>query len=153
MDMGFLKSNGRANGSARVRLETAYQRIADLTAKKCGAPCGRPGFCCSEEHCRATMTLARDVYGIHLPQTGHKSLPLMGNGGCVAPPYLRPHCAVYVCQKQLDEDSNFATHYRFLREDVEKVEREMEKDPSKRKYIAIQQPSRKRTRDQLDDFE
>ena len=87
-----------------VRLEVVrlYDEMAKLTAPECGKACGgfdalRPNRCCSGYYCEIAIAHAKKKWGVELAPTGHPTLPLMGEGGCVAAPHLRPICAVHVC--------------------------------------------------------
>lgn len=63
-----------------------------------------------------------EAFGIVLPVQHHPMLPLMGPKGCVAPPHLRPLCAVHVCEGQLLMDPALERAYLALRDEVCTVE-------------------------------
>jgi len=83
------------------QLIQAYQEMADLTAPVCAGqgniPCRLPHTCCSPEYCAMTMDIALAEWGVVLKPTGHKTLPLMGENGCIAAPHLRPLCTYHTC--------------------------------------------------------
>lgn len=106
----------------RIRLEQFYGHIATHTSKVCGAPCGRPGFCCKPEFCEATARYAREAFDVQLPRTKHPELPFMGQHGCTVPPHLRPTCSIYVCEKHLAEDKEFAEMYKYFRDEIDMLE-------------------------------
>lgn len=82
------------------KLINLYEKMAALTAPICanskGDGCRAIHSCCDAIYCEMAIERAKSV-GIELAITDHPKLPLMGEGGCVAPAYLRPICTVHVC--------------------------------------------------------
>ena len=99
------------------QLKRKYQQIADLTAPRCLEQCHEPGACCTPRYCDLAEARAREL-GIIPPVQRHSVLKYMGEGGCVVPPYLRPLCAVHVCDHHVIQDGAFARAYLKLREEV-----------------------------------
>jgi hypothetical protein len=95
-------------------VKKVYEDLYELTNPKCGQ-CRCPHSCCSPEYCELAFQHAKKL-GIELQPTGHPKLPLMGPNGCVAEPYLRPLCAVHVCENHIYSDLKFYDDYRKLRE-------------------------------------
>lgn len=83
--------------NVRSQLVQLYAEMAELTLPECRSVCRVPLSCCSAEYCLATIDHARERWGVKLETTGHARLPLMGQGGCVAPPHLRPACTFHTC--------------------------------------------------------
>jgi hypothetical protein len=100
-----------------------YQKVADLTKPKCGA-CRVPNSCCDSMYCDLATDRAKEL-GVELKPTGFankKNLLYMSETGCVVPPYLRPLCAVHVCENHYMSDQKFAKEYFALREQLEEIE-------------------------------
>jgi hypothetical protein len=107
-------------------LELAYRRMADFTAPLCGPEwCGSTGAaqtkCCSAFYCKIALDRAEE-FGVDLEMTDHPELPLMGETGCTAPPYLRPactlhHCKIY-CLGILPSRPDLTAEYFLLRAEV-----------------------------------
>ena len=76
-----------------------YAEVAAMTRAECMSGCygERPGGCCDHEFCAEAMRHAADAWGVELRPTGHPTIPLMGPNGCIAPPHLRPRCALHAC--------------------------------------------------------
>jgi hypothetical protein len=74
----------------------AHTRPICMSGGKRSGDCRAPGSCCSPEYCEMAMEIAKNL-GEPLQLTGHARLPLMGPGGCVAPPHVRPLCTMHVC--------------------------------------------------------
>lgn len=77
-------------------LKVLFQEMADHTLLEC-KQCFRPYSCCSPEYCEMAIEYAKQEFNIDLQKTGHDRLPLMGNNGCIAEPYLRPLCTLHTC--------------------------------------------------------
>lgn len=130
----FLKS--KCIRTPQYGLETSLSRLAELTSRFCGPECGRPGKGCAPEACETAIAAAKAQFGITLERTRHKHLPLMGEYGCTAAPYLRPACAFYLCTEHgmsvaLNQDPDMVTNYRILREDAEKMVRAYDAAPKR----------------------
>lgn len=61
-------------------------------------------------------------YGVEAKETGHPKLPFMGANGCTIEPWLRPICAVHVCEQKLVGDPTFTKKYFALRDRVDRLE-------------------------------
>ncbi|MCZ6843227.1 MAG: hypothetical protein O7G32_10405 [SAR324 cluster bacterium] len=94
-----------------------YQEMADLTKPMCMQDCPEPGGCCDARYCDAAEARAGE-FGVQLPRQRHETLKYMGPRGCVVPPYLRPLCAVHVCEFYVLRKKSFARRYLPLREEV-----------------------------------
>ncbi len=81
----------------KTELVVLFQEMADLTLPKC-RECRVPLSCCSAEYCRMAIEVAKQDWGVELQETGHPSLPLMGETGCTAAPHFRPLCALHTCR-------------------------------------------------------
>ena len=118
-----------------VTLEQLYQEMADLTRPECSGSCALPHSCCHARHCADTIQWAQERWGVTLVPTGHPTLPLMGEGGCVAAPHLRPICTVHTCDiasmgfKRLPQpDPQWTRQYFRLRGRIDRAEwRRMQK--------------------------
>lgn len=116
--------NKMKNNALLQQKKDLYQKIADLTRPKC-AECRVPLSCCSAEYCHMTIELAKESYGIDLKPTNHPTLPLMGEYGCIAEPYLRPACALHLCSINslgFDKDPKFNKEYYQIRGKIEKIQ-------------------------------
>lgn len=109
------------------RLIGLYQKMYELTEPEC-AKCRTPYSCCSAEYCHMAMERAAE-FGVTLEPTGHDTLPLMGEKGCIAEPYLRPLCTLHTCDmsalgfKKGDEDDGmWGTEYHNLRNQIDVLE-------------------------------
>ena len=72
------------------------QDLADYTFGLCKQKCSpRLGFCCSPEYCEMTIEEAEKL-GIKLNK-GTGDIPLLVDGSCQAPAWLRPLCTVHLC--------------------------------------------------------
>ena len=75
--------------------------MADLTAPQCAGigpgSCKLPHSCCSPEYCEMAIERAATLGEVLEVQRHDPRLPLMGPGGCVAAPHLRPLCTLHVC--------------------------------------------------------
>lgn len=98
--------------------QEAAAKIAAHTVSKCGQ-CRAPYQCCHESHCEVTRQFALEEFGVTLEPTGHPTLPFMGEKGCVVEPYLRPICAVHVCENHLMAFGDWVDEYWKLRETLE----------------------------------
>ena len=98
-------------------LERKYREIAEFTRPRCMEECPEPGACCASRYCDEAERRAGE-FGVRLSVQRHPSLKFMGEGGCVVPPYLRPLCAVHVCEFHVLRDPPFAGRYLALREEV-----------------------------------
>ncbi len=98
-------------------LERKYRQIAEMTQPWCLEQCPEPGGCCAPQYCDLAEMRAGE-FGVTLPEQVHPTLKFMGASGCIVPPFLRPLCAVHVCESQLREDPGFAQGYQALREEV-----------------------------------
>ena len=102
-------------------LQRKYREMTDLTRPKCLGECPEPGGCCRPDYCSQAEARAL-AFGIHLPRQPHPTLPYMGEEGCVVPPYLRPLCAVHICEFHLLDESAFSRAYFDLRKEVCRIE-------------------------------
>ena len=102
-------------------LPVLYEKMYNLTRPKCGE-CRVPMSCCSPEYCNMSITYAEEKYGIKMQTTDHQSLPLMGENGCTAEPYLRPLCTVHVCEMHYMIDVGFNEKYFSLRDQIQMAE-------------------------------
>ena len=109
------------NGSSKKVLQTAYQEIANFTRPQCMGGCPDPGGCCQPRYCEAA-TLRAAQCGEELPPPSGGRLPYLGPAGCNVDPWLRPLCAVHVCEARLIADPVFAKEYLALREKVLRLE-------------------------------
>ncbi len=104
-------------------LKAAYAAIAAFTRPFCMRQCGR-GICCAPRYCDLAERRAAE-FGLSLPRQAHPSLKYMGEEGCIVPPYLRPLCAVHVCEYELHLNPGFGRGYRSLREKVVALEQKL----------------------------
>ena len=109
--------NASSGVESPARLERKYREIAELTRPRCMEECPEPGACCAPRYCDEAERRAGE-FGVRLSVQRHPSLKFMGAAGCVAPPYLRPLCAVHVCEFHVLRDPRFAGRYLALREEV-----------------------------------
>lgn len=106
-----------------TKLKKLYEEIAELTKPKCSGSCNVPQSCCSPEYCEMAIIIAEKEYGIKLEKTSHERLPLMGLGGCIAEPYLRPLCSLHICEGTLYRSGSAFLHKYFsIREDINEEE-------------------------------
>ena len=110
------------------RLITACQEIADHTSARCAGqgsnPCRLPHSCCDASVCELTIRQAKIDWDTELPRTAHPTYPLMApEGGCTAPPHMRPLCAVHSCVIQAfgvdPKDPAWSRQYWKLRRRIE----------------------------------
>ena len=99
------------------RLKRKYAEIAEFTRPKCLGECPEPGACCRRPYCLLAGARAAE-FGMNPATQAHAELPFMGADGCVLPPYLRPLCAVHVCEVHLLGESSYAKAYFAMREEV-----------------------------------
>jgi|SRR6185437_5954457 len=113
----------------RAAITRGYAEMSELTKVRCGGK-DCPGMshkayrCCDRLHCEMTIEHAYKNWGIRLPTTGHQ-FPLMGPGGCTAPPHLRPWCTLHQCQIQAagsTKDRGWDTRYFRLRNKLAQLE-------------------------------
>jgi hypothetical protein len=101
-----------------------YQEMADLTLPKC-KECRVPLSCCDSMYCDMAFAYAK-AEGVNLERTNHPTLPLMGEKGCTAPPYLRPLCTLHVCSINSlgfdAKDLKWTNKYFALRERIDELE-------------------------------
>lgn len=106
-------------------LKQVYTDLANLTLEEC-KNCSRPYSCCSKDYCEFTLSYAKEEYGISLPLTTNKSLPLMGLNGCTVEPYLRPLCTLHTCEiyayGEKISNAQWTKKYFHLREKINKLE-------------------------------
>jgi hypothetical protein len=115
------------NSKKLSKLKVLYAAMARSTKEKC-KPCFSSiaaGSCCGAETCKSVLAFAREEHGVVLPITSHSKLPLMGENGCTVPAYLRPMCAMYICDKYLFSDPAFNGKYFALRDKIVKLEFEI----------------------------
>lgn len=112
----------------RERIVALYREMADITLPKC-KECRVPLSCCSAEYCRLAIKFAPKKWGVELKETGHKTLPLMGESGCVVAPHLRPLCTMHVCCINSigcdPKDPEWTDKYFELRNQIENLEYEL----------------------------
>lgn len=82
-------------------LISLYKQMSDLTSPLCGDcgddPCSRAKWrCCDPLACENARTAARR-WGVEPKETGHPTLPFMGEHGCTLAPHLRPACTNHLC--------------------------------------------------------
>lgn len=85
-----------------ARLVTLCQEMSDHTRIPCSgqgaSPCRVPYSCCDASVCELTIEQAKWDWNTELPRTNHPKYPLMAlEGGCTAPPHMRPLCTVHCC--------------------------------------------------------
>lgn len=102
------------------KLRNLYQEIASLTRPKCGQ-CLVPWQCCAPEHCDMVRQYAWEEYEIRLAIVDENArLPYLNpDGTCSVEPWLRPICAVHVCERHFWKDLDFCKRYSELREQIE----------------------------------
>ncbi len=105
-------------------LKRKYEEIAELTRPKCLGECPEPGRCCTPAYCDLAELRAKE-YGRAFPYQGHPTLKFLGEQGCVVPPYLRPLCAVHVCEIHLLNGDAYSEEYFEIREEVCELEEEL----------------------------
>ncbi len=98
-------------------LKEKYEQIAAYTRPKCLTECPEPGACCRAGYCAVAAARAKEL-GAAAPVQRHATLPFMGPAGCVLSAYLRPLCAVHVCEIHLLGGGAYADGYFALREEV-----------------------------------
>ena len=98
-----------------------YAEIAELTRQACMTDCPQPGACCTPKGCAAAEARAAQL-GLRLQAQRHPRLKFMGRTGCVVPPYLRPLCAVQVCEMPRLRESTVSRTYFALREELRALE-------------------------------
>ncbi len=78
------------------------KRLSDLTSPHCqNCPTDLEYRCCDKVFCEAARHFMEKLK-VEIPKnTDHKSLPFMGEKGCILPPHHRPICAGYVCAGHL----------------------------------------------------
>jgi len=108
-------------GRKSTELQRLYEAIAALTRERCLHHCPEPGGCCGPQYCDLAEERAAQ-FGVQLPVQAHPRLKYMGPRGCVVPAYLRPLCAVHVCEMQVLQHEDFARVYLGLRETVCRTE-------------------------------
>lgn len=86
------------SAAGKARLIHLYQEMSENTSSVCVGECKRRGACCDSMYCEIAIEWAKTQYGVMLARTQHPTLPLMGERGCVAEPYLRPTCTVHQCR-------------------------------------------------------
>lgn len=74
-----------------------YELLSQLTHKECKTRCNMLQ-CCDAAYCEEARKYALKVYGVELEDTGHETLPFMGETGCVVAPHLRPKCTEFLCE-------------------------------------------------------
>src|SRR3546814_16141989 len=76
----------------RRRLIALYADLAAHTEPECTGACARPMTCCQESYCEIAMDFAAEHWGVELPTTWHRALPMLGPDGCTGAPHPRPTC-------------------------------------------------------------
>lgn len=106
-----------------------YQQIAEHTEPVCASQCSQSTLkyrCCDKDYCEIAIRWTKIKYGIDLPITDNKELPLMGENGCIAAPHHRPICSIHCCSitslghKAKPED--WTKKYFEIRDEIEKLE-------------------------------
>lgn len=109
----------------RERLIDLYRQMAELTLPVCGT-CRTPYNCCHPAICLTVISWAKERWGVALEPTGHERLPLMGQAGCIAPPHLRPVCAVHCCPMvehgEKPNDPDWTRAYAELLAEIKEIE-------------------------------
>lgn len=102
-----------------------YRKMAALTLPVCGT-CKNPYNCCHPAICLTVIAWAKEKWGVELAPTGHGRLPLMGPSGCIAPPHLRPVCAVHCCPMtehgEMPDDPDWTREYAELLAEIREIE-------------------------------
>lgn len=74
------------------------EQMGAMTAPICASECRVPHSCCAPEYCdlakERMIEKGVDVQGM---ETGHPTLPYMGENGCVVDPQYRILCTLHVC--------------------------------------------------------
>lgn len=79
------------------KLIPLMQEVADLTRPEC-ARCPKPHSCCEAIYCEIARHHAKEYWNVELQETGHATLPFMGEEGCTVAPHLRPTCTLHTCR-------------------------------------------------------
>lgn len=107
-------------------LKKAYEEMAELTLPKCQGCKPRAYSCCDKLFgCEVARDIAIEMWGVTLKETGHPTLPFMGESGCTIEPYLRPHCTLHTCKINAlgaDPDLEWAEKYFKLRDYIDDLE-------------------------------
>lgn len=120
-------------------LPELYAEIAALTRPLCGgAGCGHRSTllhrCCERLYCDLARQHAREKWGVELRETGHPTLPFMGEGGCTVAPHLRPLCSMHACGINWGggkgADAATLTHYATLRARIDAAAKLCNKTPT-----------------------
>jgi hypothetical protein len=113
-------------GTTLIKL---YEEMAGLTLLKC-KECKIPLSCCDPVYCELAKETAIRA-GVTIKETDHKTLPFMGENGCVVPPYLRPLCTLHTCTINSlgfdPKDLDWTNRYFKLREEIEELENEFKR--------------------------
>ena len=86
------------NDGKQMEMIQLYQKMYELTVKKCKQCAKGAGSCCHSMACDIVEKFAKVEYGITLLRTGHPKLKFMGSNGCIVAPHLRPICTVHTCK-------------------------------------------------------
>ncbi len=105
--------------------ETLWERMAELTNKKCIQKCKILGSCCDKFYCEIAENMA-SVHGVILQKTANEKLPFLDkNNQCVVPPHLRPMCSLHQCDiASIGGDANdpeWTKEYFELREQLDEI--------------------------------
>lgn len=109
------------------KLKELYEKMAALTKPKCMGSCVLPNSCCERVYCEDAEKYAKEK-GFTFQETHYptkRNLKFMSEKGCIIPPWLRPICAVHVCENQLMRDVKFGEKYFELRSELNDLEYEV----------------------------
>jgi hypothetical protein len=122
---------GASRKLPRKALIQAYQDIANFTRKLCEKHCitrdGHIGSCCDKMYCEIALERAAQ-YGIELKHVSQRPAFLLNDHGCTIDPWLRPMCAVHVCDKCIYFNIEDYNEYFRLRNKVDELEWKEHKD-------------------------
>jgi len=112
------------------KLKSLYRKVAEITKPKCAGEglgaCRPKQSCCDGLYCDLAEERASH-FGITLQTTDNQKLKYMGPEGCTVDAYLRPICAIHVCERAYTLDQEFANKYFALREEIDLLEWDLEK--------------------------
>ena len=107
------------------KLIPLMQEVADFTRPEC-ARCPEPFSCCEAMYCEIARYHAKEYWNVDLVDTGHATLPFMGEEGCVVAPHLRPMCTMHTCRfhrEGTSGDPEWDRKFVKLKDRVEQLER------------------------------
>lgn len=108
-----------------AELIALYAEMHALTHSEC-SNCREPYSCCEERYCQMSIEHAAK-HGLVIEPTGHPTISLMGPGGCIAAPHLRPVCTFHTCDirwhKGKPGDPEWTEKYWYLSRQIIAAER------------------------------